>query len=160
MWCHELQIPGRLSQQQIFFSHLLAFEVSFSSRTATEIMLVNDTSKMHLPWPPFPIFPKPKNNRGTQYCGIKIFETWMKYNLFQCLVLILIPEGFEGISCAWGILNMLYYNDKQITRFGVIISLFAFLQHHVSITLKKARSSQSNQFCNTLLSTPIYPMEV
>lgn len=95
----------------IFFSPLLAFEVSFTSGMATEIMLVNDTSKVHLqpphPHPPHPRLAQIKEHwmyhNTAEYKSSKI---WMKFNFSQCLHLIpiayqrgflrgfLVPEAF------------------------------------------------------------------
>lgn len=93
----------------IFFSPLLAFEVSFTSGMATEIMLVNDTSKVHLqpPPPPHPRLAQIKEHwmyhNTAEYKSSKI---WMKFNFSQCLHLIpiayqrgflrgfLVPEAF------------------------------------------------------------------
>lgn len=93
----------------IFFSPLLAFEVSFTSGMATEIMLVNDTSKVHLqpPHPPSQIGPNQRTLDVPQYCRIQIFKNLDEIQLFPMSALnsdclskgfffkgFLVPEAF------------------------------------------------------------------
>lgn len=75
----------------IYFSPLLAFEVSFTSGMATEIMLVNDTSKVHLPQPPpSQIGPNQRTMGVPQYCRIQIFKNLDEIQMKGFLV----PEAF------------------------------------------------------------------
>lgn len=109
-------------------------------------------------------FQKSKNNGCTMTQQNKNLQKLGRYSTFFTISLLISDcssRVLKGVLVPEADLSALYlfqFKYKQITGFRVTVGSFAFSQHHVSISLKKAQRSQSNQFCNTLLSSPIYPM--
>ena len=168
-WCvmlHPTNPCEPFSIAEFIFSPILSFEVSFTSHIQPLRLCCKWHFKDGQTLTRLPYCPKSNNNGCTiisQYKNLQKspISEFQLSSLIACKCLSRVLKGFPVPAASWALARYLFSSSANKSQDSEVQpSNLHVLKNNVSISLKKEQRSLPNQFCNLLLSSPIYPMVV